>query len=78
MGRYKRRKPYTVRGIKRLRCVRCGAQAYATWQVCADGRTYRPVCKACDVALNALVLEFMRLPQAAALLASYREQVNLA
>ena len=29
------------------------------WQICADGNIYRPICKECDIALNALVLEFM-------------------
>ncbi len=54
-----RKEPYTVEGIKRLGCVRCGKQAYSTWQACADKRMHRPLCKKCDIALNALVLRWM-------------------
>lgn len=58
-----RREPYTVEGIGRLPCYRCGAPAYASWQICADHRLYRPLCKGCDVAMNAMVLEFVRIPR---------------
>lgn len=54
-----RTKPYTERGIRRLQCFRCGSPAVHQWQICADGNIYRPICKECDIALNALVLEFM-------------------
>lgn len=49
-------KPYTVIGIGRLSCVRCGEPASTTWQVCADQRMLRPLCWECDVALNEMVL----------------------
>lgn len=70
-----RRQPYTDRGIRRLKCVGCGASAHAMWQVCADGRVYRPICKLCDIALNRLVLEFMRDPEAAAKMRVYTHKV---
>lgn len=54
-----RTRPYTARGIKRLKCVRCGCRARATWQICSDNHIYRPVCLTCDVALNEHVLRFM-------------------
>lgn len=54
-----RRKPYTARGIRRVPCFRCGKPARFQWQICADGNLYRPICWACDVALNRVVLEFM-------------------
>ena len=70
-----RKEPYTTAGIARLRCVRCGDKAVHQWQVCADGNNYRPLCLACDIALNALVLEWAGDPRAAEKVARYeREQ----
>lgn len=54
-----RRKPYTEIGIRRMRCARCGAKAQYQWQICADRRQYRPLCAACDVALNELVMRWV-------------------
>ena len=54
-----RREPYTERGIRRLKCVRCGAQAEFQWQICADGNLWRPICRYCDRRLNRKVLEWM-------------------
>jgi len=62
--RHGREKPYTAAGIKRLPCARCGAKASSQWQVCADNRLYRPLCTACDVDLNRMVLFWMNDPQA--------------
>ena len=59
-----RTRPYTATGVKRLKCIRCGAQAHATWQACSDGNVYRPLCKACDIQLNEMVLGFMGIPGA--------------
>jgi hypothetical protein len=56
-----RREPYTERGILRVRCVRCGAQAERQWQCCANGNRWVPICWGCDVELNAYVLQFMRV-----------------
>ena len=67
----KRPEPYTALGVRRLTCVRCGARAMFQWQICSDGNNYRPLCADCDVALNQLVLDWMRHPQAAALGARY-------
>lgn len=70
-----RKKFYTTRGIRRLKCVRCGNTAEHTWQICADGNLHRPLCLECDVALNALVLAWVGDPDAAAKMAAYRERV---
>ena len=68
----KRGTPYTEAGVKRLLCIRCGTtQATSQWQICADGNNYRPLCGACDDALNRAVLVFMRHPRAAALADEY-------
>lgn len=60
----RRKEPYTEAGIRRLKCIRCGAQAGFQWQICADGNNHRPLCAACDVALNRMVLRWMRHPEA--------------
>lgn len=69
-----RTKPYTVRGIRRLKCYRCGAQAEYQWQICSDGNVYRPVCPACDIALNELVLQFMGFPDWRDKIEAYKEK----
>lgn len=69
-----RRTPYTARGIRRVKCMRCGAPSTQQWQICADGNQYRGICTPCDVALNAVVLRFLNHPQAETLLQSYRER----
>lgn len=67
-----RREPYTEIGVRRLRCVRCQLRwAAFQWQCCADGNNWRPLCQRCDVELNALVLEWMGHPEAAALSKRY-------
>ena len=58
-----RSKPYTDRGVRRLKCFRCGKGATTQWQICADGNTWRPLCTFCDIELNKVVLEFMRFPK---------------
>ena len=56
-----RRTPYTQIGIRRIACTRCGAKpGVHQWQTCADGNVWRVVCARCDVALNRLVLRWMR------------------
>lgn len=60
----KRPEPYTALGIRRLRCIRCGAPAMFQWQICSDGNQHRPLCLDCDVALNRLVLDWMGHPDA--------------
>ncbi len=59
-----RREPYTASGIRRLRCIRCGAGAEFQWQICSDGNNFRPLCAPCDVSLNRLVLDWMGHPDA--------------
>lgn len=73
--RHGRRKPYTAIGIRRLPCFRCGEPARFQWNVCADGNLFRPLCAACDIALNELVLRWMDHPDLDRLLAAYEERV---
>jgi late competence protein required for DNA uptake (superfamily II DNA/RNA helicase) len=54
-----RTRPYTVTGIGRVKCFRCGNKASQQWQICSDNNYYRPVCISCDIELNKLVLQFM-------------------
>lgn len=69
-----RSKPYTVIGIRRVKCSRCGERAEHQWKVCADRHQWRPICLKCDIALNALVLRWMRDPEANAKIARYRKE----
>lgn len=74
-----RAKPYTEAGIRRIPCVRCGVKAEHQWQICATGNRYAGICVRCDVALNAVVLQFMRVPGSAEMMRAYskRQQVML-
>lgn len=70
-----RRKPYTQIGIGRIPCTRCGNPSVYQWQVCADHRQYRGCCADCDIGLNAMVMEYMRIPQRRSKLRAYRRRV---
>jgi hypothetical protein len=70
-----RRRPYTEIGIRRVPCVRCGAPSVHQWNACALGGQYFGVCTDCDIALNKLVLEFMRMPDAYRLLSEYERRL---
>lgn len=69
--RHGRARPYTRIGIRRLPCIRCGRPANTQWQICADGRLFRPVCDPCDIALNRLVLVWAGDPDVEAKMAAY-------
>lgn len=73
-----RRTPYTKAGIRRVRCARCGQGATEQWQICADDNQWRGICTGCDVALNDLVLRFVRDPDRAAKIARYRKRLEAA
>lgn len=69
-----RAKPYTVRGLARVPCAHCGDPSAHQWQLkaCAAGPGgWFGVCIPCDMALNAMVLRFLRRPNADQLLAAY-------
>lgn len=40
------------------------------WQICADG-PWRPICRICDVELNAMVLKWMGFADAERMIAEY-------
>lgn len=71
-----RKKPYTQIGISRMPCVRCGDPAHVQWQICADDRLYRPICRDCDVALNRLVLEWAGFPDVEEKMAAYERKMR--
>jgi len=71
-----RRKSYTVTGIKKVPCIRCGKPSYATWQACANERYHIPVCKSCDIGLNRLALKYFKIPNRELLMKEYEEKVN--
>ncbi len=57
----KRKKPYTVLGLCRVSCARCGEPSTQQWQICALDNCYYGVCTECDLELNNVVLKFMRI-----------------
>lgn len=71
-----RKKPYTVIGIKRKKCTRCGRPARFQWQICSDGNVYRPLCGECDIALNEIVLKWAGFPDWEEKIMRYRERVD--
>ena len=73
-----RRKPYSELGIRRVPCARCGRPSSQQWSICADGNAYRGVCTECDIALNKLVLKFMRFAPSdiVAKMAAYRAAIG--
>lgn len=66
-----RKKPYTYAEIEHLKCIRCGSLACATWNICSDNGLYRPVCRACDIDLNRLVLQWAGFPDWEKKIAAY-------
>lgn len=72
-----RRTPYTTIGIRRLNCSKrgCRRRGYASWQVCADGRVFRPLCWIHDIEINRLVLEWVGDPDRARKIAKYSAKV---
>jgi hypothetical protein len=58
-----RKEPYTIEGIKRKFCVRCGRKpSYATWQICSLNNMFLPVCPVCDIGINRSTLDFVGVP----------------
>lgn len=73
---YNRTRPYTDAGLCRVSCVRCpDRRASHQWsvQLCANGRRriWVALCDDCDVLLNRTTLDFIRHPDADALIAAY-------
>jgi hypothetical protein len=71
-----RRKPYTEIGIRRVPCARCGKPSAFQWNICALGKRFNGLCADCDVALNAMVLRWIRWPQAGRIICAYRQKVS--
>lgn len=69
-----RKKPYTARGISRVPCARCGKPANQQWQICSDDRLYRPLCNACDLEMNELVLKWIGFPDWEEKMEAYRRK----
>lgn len=68
-----RKRPYSNAAIAKVPCARCGRPSVHQWQACANGRRYVAICLACDIALNKLVLRFMRIKGRRKLIRNYRE-----
>jgi hypothetical protein len=70
-----RRRPYTAIGIGRKKCCRCGEKAVYQWNCCANGNWWVPLCVKCDVAINRVMLRFMRHPNERLLMERYKLKV---
>ena len=73
-----RKTPYTEKGIRRLKCFRCGKPARTQWEICSDNNTYRPLCLRCDYELNKTVLEFMGFDDTEKKLELYKQYLEQA
>lgn len=71
-----RRVAYTARGISRIPCQRCGAPSVHQWNVCANDNRFVGICAECDIALNRLVLRWMKFPNWRELLKRYAARVR--
>lgn len=69
-----RTKPYTERGLRRLKCVRCDRKASSQFKICSDGSIWRPLCLFCDIELNRVALKFMRFPKWEEMAAEYESE----
>jgi len=72
-----RKQPYTTIGIKRVPCKRCGKSSRFQWNICSLGTAYHAICLECDIALNALVLEFFDIPDRQVIIERYRQSKNV-
>lgn len=70
-----RRTPYTELGIKRVPCLKCGEPSEYQWTICADGNQWRGICKVCDIALNALVLDFFGFRNRRQMIRDYKRRL---
>jgi hypothetical protein len=72
----KRTEPYTARGIRRLKCSKCGRPAFSQWYICALG-SYKPICVTCDLDLNLSALIWTGYPsnEVLELMEKYRESI---
>lgn len=71
-----RRKPYTQRGIKQVKCLRCGKTSSQQWQICALDNKWAGICKKCDIELNKLVLKFIGIKNWQEIIKKYEKFIN--
>ena len=59
-----RRTQYTQDTIQRAKCFKCKTRpAKEQFNICALGGRFVPICPECDVELNALVLNWLDVPE---------------
>ena len=68
-----RRKPYTLAGLRRVPCARCGRPSTSQWNACANGNRYLGCCDTCDIMLNWLVLKFFKFDKVDLRIRRYKE-----
>ena len=71
-----RRTPCTQDIIHRSKCFKCKTRsAKEQFNICALGGRFVPICPSCDVELNALVLEWLDVPEQDERMKIYREKM---
>ena len=71
-----RKKPYTIIGLRRMKCFRCKNQANQQWQICSDDNVYRPLCVDCDIELNEMVLRWAKIKDWRAKMKRYKRYLT--
>ena len=77
-----RTKPYTDRGLRRVRCSHCGKlPSWEQWTLdaCADSNKgeQHGLCMDCDIKLNELLLNFFNIKDANKKIVAYRVKMTL-
>ena len=57
-------------------CHRCNDPATQSWDICALKNEVNWICKACDLKLNRLVLEFMKVKGINRILREYKQRLE--
>lgn len=71
-----RKEAYTQIGISRVPCSRCGKSSNQQWQACSYNRYFVAICKECDIELNRLVLEFLKISNKEELMKEYTKRLE--
>lgn len=69
-----RKRQYTEAEIATIPCIRCGAHSSQQFNICALSNRYIAVCSKCDVELNAVVVNFLHLPDAIEIVEKYSQK----
>lgn len=75
VAEYRRRQPYSEKGISRVPCAKCGKPSRYQWTICADWSQYRGLCAEHDIEANELLMRWVWGDTREDDLRRYREKV---